>query len=151
MPLTIHHVYLCPTISQPIDGLMSLSFWIDFWSMGHGGLGWIYTGLGSACGFSGEHASMLTTTGTSVVQRQRQTTQGRFAARLRHECYSRLPDCSAPSRPLLSDFELENLASWDRWMIGGLGGNGWGGRLEERVVAHLTIFSHTWLSYLLEE
>jgi hypothetical protein len=30
MPLTIHHVYLCPTISQPIDGLMSLSFWIDF-------------------------------------------------------------------------------------------------------------------------
>ena len=93
---------------------------------------------------------MLTTTDTLKVQQQ--TTQCHFAARLRHRCYSRprpvvrLPIPSSSYQLFESGESCE--PGIDRfWENGGLRG-GWG--LEQRAVAHLTIFPHTWLLYLLD-
>jgi len=61
------------------DGWLDVSFVLDRFagSMGHDGLGiWMgYTGLLSACGFSVEHACVLTTNGgTSMIHRRYKTT-----------------------------------------------------------------------------
>lgn len=113
MPLTIYHVCLCSTISRPIDGLMSLSFWIDFWCMGHDGFRrWVIYPPGSACGFSGEHASVLTTTDKSMVPRQTIQNPLRCAT---VAVSVGLPDYSAayPTFPSPSSNQ-DNLASQDR-------------------------------------
>ena len=98
-----------------------------------------YTGLGSACRFSVEHACVLTTTGISMIQ---QTIQSRSAVRDRWNCQSTCLIWRPPTLGTLTTFEsrhscepgIDGLEEWE--VTGFLGVEGKGCSSSHYILTH---------------